>query len=43
LVLTPNSGVRPLWVENAETLALPPPETNIDELDEFPQIPDLAS
>ena len=43
LVLTPNHIERPVWIENARTRHLQPQPDPDDELQDFPEIPRLAS
>lgn len=43
LVLTPNHIERPIWIENARTRHLQPEPDPDDELQDFPEIPRLAS
>lgn len=43
LVLTPNHIERPVWIENARTRHLKPQPDPDDELQDFPEIPRLAS
>ena len=43
LVLTPNHIERPIWIENARTRHLKPQPDPEDELQDFPEIPRLAS
>lgn len=41
LVMTPTSPVRPVWTENSRlTRQPPPPEPALDELEDFPEVPD---
>jgi len=44
LILTPTNAERPLWVENPRTTVTPPPaDVEVNDLDPFPDIPDLTS
>ena len=41
LVMTPTSPVRPVWTENSRMQRQPPPpEPALDELEDFPEVPD---
>jgi hypothetical protein len=40
LVMTPTSPLRPVWTENSRIQRQPPPPEPVDELEDFPEVPD---